>query len=122
MTTRRIEAKTAGNGGRAACSFSQGGPKLLPLVDALDAQAEALANHAAQLKATISRAYDPADKKYEMCMRHAEIRAFARTLKLLGHSQPQTTQRYAHLDADPMHKAANIIGSQIAAAIAHKPE
>jgi integrase len=38
--------------------------------------------------------------------------------KLLGHSQPQTTQRYAHLDADPMHKAANLIGSQIAAAMA----
>jgi integrase len=41
--------------------------------------------------------------------------------KLLGHSQARTTQRYAHLDADPMHKAANLIGSQIAAALAHKP-
>jgi integrase len=40
--------------------------------------------------------------------------------KLLGHSQPTTTQRYAHLDADPMHKAANLIGSQIAAALDHK--
>lgn len=38
--------------------------------------------------------------------------------KLLGHSQARTTQRYAHLDADPMHKAANLIGSQIAAALA----
>ncbi len=38
--------------------------------------------------------------------------------KLLGHSQASTTQRYAHLDADPMHKAANLIGSQIAAALA----
>ena len=38
--------------------------------------------------------------------------------KLLGHSQAGTTQRYAHLDADPLHKAANLIGSQIAAAIA----
>jgi integrase len=37
--------------------------------------------------------------------------------KLLGHSQASTTQRYAHLDADPMHKAANLIGSQIAAAL-----
>jgi len=37
--------------------------------------------------------------------------------KLLGHSQPRTTQRYAHLDADPMHKAANLIGTQIAAAL-----
>lgn len=38
--------------------------------------------------------------------------------KLLGHSQARTTQRYAHLDSDPMHKAANLIGSQIAAALA----
>lgn len=38
--------------------------------------------------------------------------------KLLGHSQAGTTQRYAHLDADPLHKAANFIGSQIAAALA----
>jgi integrase len=37
--------------------------------------------------------------------------------KLLGHSQPTTTQRYAHLDADPMHRAANLIGNQIAAAL-----
>lgn len=37
--------------------------------------------------------------------------------KLLGHSQASTTQRYAHLDADPMHKAVNLIGSQIAAAL-----
>ena len=38
--------------------------------------------------------------------------------KLLGHTQARTTQRYAHLDADPLHKAANIIGSQIATALA----
>ena len=37
--------------------------------------------------------------------------------KLLGHSQPTTTQRYAHLDADPMHRAANLIGNQIALAL-----
>ena len=37
--------------------------------------------------------------------------------KLLGHSQPATTARYAHLDADPMQRAANIIGDQIAAAM-----
>ena len=41
--------------------------------------------------------------------------------KLLGHSQSKTTQRYAHLDADPMHKAANMIGAQIAAAQTYKP-
>jgi integrase len=37
--------------------------------------------------------------------------------KLLGHSQPVTTARYAHLDADPMRHAANVIGGQIAAAL-----
>jgi integrase len=37
--------------------------------------------------------------------------------KLLGHSQPATTARYAHLDADPMKRAANLIGQQIAAAM-----
>ena len=38
--------------------------------------------------------------------------------KLLGHSQASTTQRYAHLDADPLHRAANVIGAQIASALA----
>lgn len=33
--------------------------------------------------------------------------------KLLGHSQPQTTARYAHLADDPMKQAANVIGSRI---------
>ena len=37
--------------------------------------------------------------------------------KLLGHSQPATTQRYAHLDADPLRKASNAIGNTIAAAM-----
>jgi hypothetical protein len=37
--------------------------------------------------------------------------------KLLGHSQPQTTARYAHLDADPLRKASNSIGTTIAAAM-----
>jgi len=37
--------------------------------------------------------------------------------KLLGHSQPATTQRYAHLDADPLRKASNTIGNTIAAAM-----
>jgi integrase len=39
---------------------------------------------------------------------------------LLGHSQPSTTQRYAHLDADPMRRAAETIGSTIAAGMAGK--
>lgn len=37
--------------------------------------------------------------------------------KLLGHSQPQTTARYAHLDADPLRRAANVIGEQLMAAL-----
>lgn len=37
--------------------------------------------------------------------------------KLLGHTQPQTTARYAHLDADPLRRAADTIGASIAAAI-----
>jgi len=37
--------------------------------------------------------------------------------KLLGHSQPATTARYAHLDADPLRKAADIIGDKLASAM-----
>jgi integrase len=37
--------------------------------------------------------------------------------KLLGHSQPATTARYAHLAADPMRKAVSAIGEKIAAAM-----
>ena len=37
--------------------------------------------------------------------------------KLLGHSQPSTTARYAHLDADPMRRAVEAIGATIAAAM-----
>jgi integrase len=33
---------------------------------------------------------------------------------LLGHSQPQTTHRYAHLAADPLRAASETIGAQIA--------
>jgi integrase len=38
--------------------------------------------------------------------------------KLLGHSQAATTHRYAHLDNDPLRRATNAIGEQIAAALA----
>ena len=38
--------------------------------------------------------------------------------KLLGHSQPATTARYAHLDADPLRRASNIIGDHLTAALA----
>ncbi|HZZ25250.1 MAG TPA: tyrosine-type recombinase/integrase [Roseiarcus sp.] len=37
--------------------------------------------------------------------------------KLLGHSQAATTHRYAHLDADPMRRAVETIGSTISAAL-----
>jgi len=37
--------------------------------------------------------------------------------KLLGHTQAATTQRYAHLDADPIRRAADAIGATIAAAL-----
>ena len=37
--------------------------------------------------------------------------------KLLGHTQASTTQRYAHLDVDPLKRAADTIGSSIAAAM-----
>jgi integrase len=37
--------------------------------------------------------------------------------KLLGHTQPATTARYAHLAADPVQAAANLIGTEISAAM-----
>jgi len=37
--------------------------------------------------------------------------------KLLGHSQPATTARYAHLDTDPLRRASNVIGGHLAAAL-----
>jgi integrase len=37
--------------------------------------------------------------------------------KLLGHSQAATTHRYAHLDADPLRRAADTIGATITAAM-----
>jgi integrase len=37
--------------------------------------------------------------------------------KLLGHTQSATTQRYAHLDNDPLKKASEHIGSRLAAAL-----
>ena len=37
--------------------------------------------------------------------------------KLLGHSQPQTTQRYAHLDADPLRRASQMIGDHLVGAL-----
>jgi integrase len=41
--------------------------------------------------------------------------------KLLGHAQPKTTARYAHLDADPLRRASEAIGATLAAAMGEKP-
>lgn len=41
--------------------------------------------------------------------------------KLLGHSQVQTTARYAHLAADPVRAASERVGNAIAAAMQGKP-
>jgi integrase len=35
--------------------------------------------------------------------------------KLLGHTQPATTARYAHLAADPIRAASNLVGTEITA-------
>jgi integrase len=37
--------------------------------------------------------------------------------KLLGHKQSRTTERYAHLEADPVRKASDAIGSRISEAM-----
>lgn len=39
---------------------------------------------------------------------------------LLGHSQPSTTARYAHLSASPLHEAANAIGTEILSALSRE--
>jgi hypothetical protein len=36
---------------------------------------------------------------------------------LLGHSQPQTTARYAHVAADPLREAADQIAGEIASSL-----
>jgi integrase len=42
--------------------------------------------------------------------------------RLLGHTQASTTQRYAHLDSDPLRRASEAIGGSIAAALKGKPK
>ena len=41
--------------------------------------------------------------------------------KLLGHSQPATTARYAHLADDPVKAASDAVGRYIAAAMEGNP-
>lgn len=40
--------------------------------------------------------------------------------KLLGHTQARTTERYAHLEADPLRKASDAIGRRIIEALGDK--
>jgi integrase len=42
--------------------------------------------------------------------------------KLLGHSQSATTERYAHLDNDPLKRASETIAAQISAAMGEAPK
>lgn len=37
--------------------------------------------------------------------------------KLLGHTQASTTARYAHLDADPLRRASELIAGRLSAAL-----
>jgi hypothetical protein len=41
--------------------------------------------------------------------------------KLLGHTQAQTTQRYAHLVADPVRHVAETVGARPASSLAPRP-
>jgi hypothetical protein len=40
--------------------------------------------------------------------------------KLLGHTNAATTQKYAHLDTDPLRRASDHIGERVAAAMGLK--
>ncbi len=42
--------------------------------------------------------------------------------KLLGHTQAATTNRYAHLDADPMMRAAELVGGKLSVALQGRRE
>jgi integrase len=41
--------------------------------------------------------------------------------KLLGHASTATTERYAHLDDDPLRKASDAIATRIASAMGEAP-
>ena len=70
---------------------------------------------------TIShRAHLPGVRIHDLRHTHASVGAGAGLGlpiigKLLGHNQPSTTNRYAHLDADPLKKASEQIAQSISA-------
>jgi hypothetical protein len=79
---------------------------------------------------TIShRAKLPGVRIHDLRHTHASVGAGAGLClpiigKLLGHAQSSTTQRYAHLDSDPLQKASNEIAHSIARQmgdVAHTP-
>ena len=88
-------------------------------------QARRMAAPRADLKkpwAAVTKVADLEDYASMISVIHSRASAQARLGlpiigKLLGHSQPATTARYAHLDADPMHRAAETIGATIGAAL-----
>lgn len=72
--------QTSTEGARLVKSAKAARTKVLPLIERLDAASVDAATHMTQLQASIRVAYDPPNKTYEMCMRHAEIRAHLKSL------------------------------------------
>jgi hypothetical protein len=67
-------------GARQVKSAKLARAKLIPLVDALDGTMGEAAKVLEHMNAQTRLAYDPADKKYEMVLRHQEIRAHFKSI------------------------------------------
>lgn len=74
--------QTATEGARLVRSAKAARAKVLPLVEKLDEASANAGAHAAQLEVATRAAYDPPNKSYETCIRHAEIRAYLRSLPI----------------------------------------
>jgi hypothetical protein len=72
--------ETATPGARLVRSAKAARSKLIPLIEQIEIASAEAAEAAAHLEAKTAEAYNPSDKKYETCMRHAEIREFFKTL------------------------------------------